>query len=68
MLTTMQEADDEYFHRPRHIFKNGIPLQLSCGATFDGRRPSLDLPHLRTYSRTVHTVLERFTKQALPQS
>jgi hypothetical protein len=54
------EADDEYFRRLRHVLQRGIPVQLSCGASFDGRRPSLDLSHLREYSRTVKRVLKRF--------
>lgn len=35
-----------------------VRVQLTCGATFDGRRLCLDLPHLREYSRT--RVLQRF--------
>jgi hypothetical protein len=54
------EADDEYFSRPRHILQSGVAAQLTCGAGFDGRRPALDLRHLREYSRTVETLLQRF--------
>ena len=54
------EADDEYFGRKRHVLKSGVPVKLSCGAQFDGRRLQLDLPHLRMYSRTVQSVLQRF--------
>jgi hypothetical protein len=56
------EVDDEYFSpsRPRHILKRGVPAQLTCGAGFDGRRPALDLRHLREYSRTVENLLRRF--------
>jgi hypothetical protein len=54
------EADDEYFSRPRHILKPGVPAQLTCGAGFDGRRPALDLHHLRQYSRVVENLLQRF--------
>src|SRR5262245_56575194 len=31
-------ADEEYFNRPRHVLKRGDPVQLSCGALFDGHR------------------------------
>ena len=54
------DADDEYFRHSRHVLERDVPVQLSCGARFDGRRPWLDLPHLREYSRTVQRVLERF--------
>jgi hypothetical protein len=54
------EADDEYFARRRHVLKSGFPVQLTCGAQFDGRRLQLDLPHLREYSRTVKRVLNGF--------
>jgi hypothetical protein len=56
------EADDEYFspRHPRHVLKPDVLVQLTCGATFDGRRLSLNLPHLRAYSRTVIRVLQRF--------
>jgi hypothetical protein len=55
------EADDEYFKiRTRHVLQRGFATQLTCGAAFDGRRPWLDLPHLRMYSCTVQSVLERF--------
>lgn len=55
------EADDEYFNfKPRHVLKRGVTKQLTCGAQFDGRRLSLNLLHLRMYSSTVQTVLERF--------
>jgi hypothetical protein len=54
------EADDEYFSRPRHVLKRNVALQLSCGAGFDGKRPSLDLRHLREYASTVKCVLKRF--------
>jgi len=55
------EADDEYFKiRTRHALQRGVTTQLTCGATFDGRRPWLDLPHLRMYACTVQSVLERF--------
>ncbi|HUZ91801.1 MAG TPA: hypothetical protein VMU78_07875 [Methylocella sp.] len=54
------EADDEYFRHTRHVLKPDVPVPLTCGATFDGRRLGLDLPHLRAYSRTVIRVLQRF--------
>jgi hypothetical protein len=54
------EADDEYFRHTRHVLKPDVPVQLTCGATFDGRRLGLDLSHLRAYSRTVIRVLQRF--------
>ena len=54
------EADVEYFRRTRHVLKSDVQAQLTCGAVFDGRRPSLNLPHLRDYSRTVKRVLHRF--------
>ena len=54
------EADDEYFGRKRHVLKSDVPMQLTCGAQFDGQRLQLDLPHLRMYSRTVQSVLQRF--------
>jgi hypothetical protein len=54
------EADDEYFRRPRHVLKRDVPVQLTCGTTFDGRQPGLNLPHLRKYSCTVKRVLQRF--------
>jgi hypothetical protein len=53
------EADDEYFGRNRHVLGRGVATPLTCGTIFDGRRASLDLPHLRLYSRTVQNVLER---------
>lgn len=31
-------ADEEYLDRPRHVFKRGVSVQLSCGALFDGWR------------------------------
>jgi len=55
------EADDKYFNYARHVLNCGIATQLTCGAQFDGRRASLGLPDLRTYSRTVQSVLERLT-------
>jgi hypothetical protein len=42
------------------VGKRDIPVQLSCGAGFDGRRAALDLPHLRKYASTVKGVLQRF--------
>jgi hypothetical protein len=54
------EADDEYFARDRHVLAADVPLELTSGAKFDGRRVQLDLPHLRTYSSRVQSVLERF--------
>jgi Pentapeptide repeats (8 copies)/TIR domain len=56
------EADDEYFSpsRPRHVLQRGVPVKLTCGAEFDGRRPSLNLHHLRAYALTVKGILERF--------
>jgi hypothetical protein len=54
------EADDEYFSRTRHVLNRDVPVQLSCGAGFDGRRAALDLPHLRKYASTVKGVLQRF--------
>ena len=32
------EVDEEYFNRSRHVLKRGDPVQLSCGALFDGGR------------------------------
>jgi hypothetical protein len=55
------EADDKYFGRTRHVLYCGVATQLTCGAEFDGRRPQLDLSHLRMYSRTVQSVLTRFS-------
>jgi hypothetical protein len=55
------EADKEYFCRPRHVLKPNGPVQLTCGATFDGSRLNLDLTHLRNYSRMVKRVLEHFS-------
>jgi hypothetical protein len=57
------EADDEYFNprHHRHVLESGVPVQLTCGATFDGCRPWLDLPHLREYSRTVRRMLGHFS-------
>jgi hypothetical protein len=57
------EADDRYFdpRHPRHVLDRGVATQLTCGAQFDGHRLLLDLPHLRMYSRTVQSVLERFS-------
>jgi hypothetical protein len=52
------DADDEYFHRTRHVLQRGVTTQLTCGAAFDGYRPRLDLTHLRMYSCTVRSVLE----------
>jgi len=54
------EADDEYFKWQRHVVEYNVPLPLTCGAIFDGRRPQLELRHLRIYSGTVKGVLERF--------
>jgi len=55
------EADAGYFcHSRRHVLQPDVSVQLTCGATFDGRGVGLDLPHLRAYSRTVIRVLERF--------
>ena len=54
------EADDVYFcHSPRHVLKRDVPVQLTCGAQFDGRRPQLELSHLRWYSCAVQSVLTR---------
>jgi hypothetical protein len=55
------EADDEYFSRGRHVLRSGKVTRLTCGAQFDGHRLSLDLRHLRWYTNTVQTVLERFS-------
>ena len=56
------EADTEYFsRRRRHVLKPDGPVQLTCGATFDGRRLNLDLTHLRKYSRMVKGVLEKYS-------
>jgi hypothetical protein len=55
------EADDEYFRRTRHVLVPDTAVTLTCGATFDGRRVRLDLKHLRMYSSTVQSVLERFS-------
>ena len=54
------EADDAYFARKRHVLKSATPVQLTCGAQFDGRRLQLDLRHLRTYSQTARNVLRRY--------
>jgi hypothetical protein len=49
-----------YFcHSPRHVLKRDVPVQLTCGAQFDGRRPQLELSHLRWYSCAVQSVLTR---------
>jgi hypothetical protein len=55
------EADDKYFDpkHTRHVLARGKAALLTCGATFDGRA-QLNLTHLRMYSRSVQTVLERF--------
>jgi hypothetical protein len=59
------EADDEYFGtttpRRRHVLTRGAVVQLTCGGQFDGQRIQLDLPHLRSYARTVRSVLQRFS-------
>jgi hypothetical protein len=55
------EADAEYFSHPRHVLKPNVPMQLTCGATFDGSRVNLDLSHLRKYARMVKRVLEQFS-------
>jgi hypothetical protein len=54
------EADNGYFARNRHVLKRDVSMDLTCGARFDGRRPWLDLPHLRNYSQTAQRVLGRF--------
>jgi hypothetical protein len=54
------EADDDYFKHARHVLKPNVSIQLTCGVEFHGRRAQLDLPHLRVYSSTVQSVLERF--------
>ena len=54
------EADDVYFERKRHILAPGTAVPLTCGAQFDGRQARLDLSHLRMYSITVQSMLERF--------
>jgi hypothetical protein len=56
------DADDQYFHRTRHVLQRGVTTQLTCGAAFDGYRPRLDLTHFRMYSCTVRSVLERFPR------
>jgi hypothetical protein len=55
------DADDQYFHRTRHVLQRGVNTRLTCGAAFDGHRLRLDLTHLRMYSCTVRSVLERFS-------
>lgn len=55
------EADAEYFGKKRHVLASGVVAQLTCGAQFGGHRLQLDLPHLRKYSRTVQSVLQRFS-------
>lgn len=54
------EGDKEYFSFRRHVLKANVPVQLTCGATFDGSRLNLDLSHPRNYSHTVKLVLEHF--------
>jgi hypothetical protein len=54
------EGDKEYFSFRRHVLKANVPVQLTCGATFDGSRLNLDLSHLRNYSHMVKLVLEHF--------
>jgi hypothetical protein len=50
------KADEKYFDPKwkRHVLKPEIPVQLSCGATFDGRRlcqPKADLSSQQTGNR-----------------
>jgi hypothetical protein len=58
------EADDEYFSpkHPRHVLQLDVPVQLSCGGQFNGKRLLLDLRQLREYSRTVRDVLDRVSR------
>jgi hypothetical protein len=56
------DADAKYFgHKPRHVLKSGVATTLTCGASFNGHRASLDLPHLRMYAQTVEGVLKRIS-------
>jgi len=54
-------ADDVYFRSSRHVLAREVPVQLSSGGSFDGRRPGLGLAHLREYSAIVRRVLGRFS-------
>ena len=55
------EADDVYFRfrAGRHILKPDVPIELSCGALFNGRQVALKLPDLRMYSDVVQRVAAR---------
>jgi hypothetical protein len=59
------DADEEYFNFKirkgylRHVLRRDVATQLKCGGSFNGRRASLDLPHLRKYAQTVEDVLKR---------
>jgi hypothetical protein len=59
------EADDSYFNHARHVFKQGVPAQLTCGARFNGRLVALDLRHLRYYAAMTKRVLEAVPPSAL---
>jgi len=54
------QLDTTYFNKKRHVLALDTPLQLTCGAQFNGQQLLLDLPHLRFYSTTVQNILERF--------
>ena len=46
--------------RKHPVVPRGSPVALTCGVQFDGQRVQLNLSHLRMYSRTVQSLLERF--------
>jgi hypothetical protein len=55
------EVDAAYSNKKkRHALASGTPVQLSCGAQFNGQRLQLDLPQLRFYSGAAQNILERF--------
>jgi hypothetical protein len=56
------DADEQYFKiRKRHVLNAGAVTQLTCGASFNGHRASLDVPHLRMYAQTVEGLLKRIS-------
>jgi len=53
------DVDETYLkHVKRHVLSR--PVMLTCGAYFNGHKVQLDLTHLRAYSGTVRSVLEKF--------
>ena len=55
------DADQKYFKRKRHVLKFGVVTALSCGASFNGHKVLLDLPHLRMYAQTLEGLLKRIS-------